>query len=230
MRTAGNTSPCSNPTEYSPPLIHSSTSTGPVQRLASAYAAGNCSASVTLFMPTLEPSPAGLTISGRPSSATMSAASAGACITRQRGVPSPQAVNSCLLRNLSIDSAEPSTPLPVYGRLSVSSAPCMTPSSPPRPCNASQARSKPSPPSSSGAKPSAGSTRCASTPRRNRAASTASPLSSEISRSAESPPISTATRPKSAATSILVRLMTRSSRAAARAGAPRVHRCCRRRT
>jgi hypothetical protein len=113
MRTAGSTAPCSTPTEYSPPVTHSSTSTGPAQRLASAKAAGSSSAVLTLVMPTLEPSPAGLTISGRPSSATIPAASAGARITRQRGVARPQAANSCLLRSLSIDSAEPSTPLPV---------------------------------------------------------------------------------------------------------------------
>ena len=91
-------------------------------------------------------------------------------------------------------SAEAITPLPVYGILSSSSAPCTVPSSPKRPCSAMNARSKPS--STSACRfCTAGSNGWASTPLRSNDASTAAPLFSETSRSAERPPNNTATLP-----------------------------------
>ena len=149
-------------------------------------------------MPTLEPWVAGFTASGRPSSATARSKSAAPASTIHGGVATPAACASRLVRSLSMPIAEPSTPLPVYGRPSHSSAPCTAPSSPPGPCSAMKARSKPSATSSPSAR-SAGSNGAASTPRATSASSTALPVISEISRSAEAPPSSTATRPNSAA-------------------------------
>src|SRR6478735_8413280 len=78
---------------------------------------------------------------------------------------------------------------------SVSSAPWIVPSSPPRPCSAMKQRAKPSFLRSRTSR-CLGSKACASTPLERKAFSTPLPLISEISRSAEDPPIRTATLPK----------------------------------
>mmetsp|Transcript_46819 Transcript_46819/g.110208 ORF Transcript_46819/g.110208 Transcript_46819/m.110208 type:complete len:228 (+) Transcript_46819:185-868(+) len=75
-----------------------------------------------------------------------------------------------------------------------SSAPCSVPSSPPRPCSATKARSKPSSLSACSER-SAGSKPWASTPRPCSAPSTPGPLISDTGRSALLPPYSTATLP-----------------------------------
>src|SRR3569623_1079141 len=109
---------------------------------AAAIAAGASCASFTLLTPRLDPSRAGLIIRGRPRFLTSAAASERASATANAGTSSPTLCHTHLLRSLSMPSAEPNSPLPVYGRRSASSAPCITPSSPPRPCSAMNTRSK----------------------------------------------------------------------------------------
>ncbi|MCY1458490.1 hypothetical protein D9M71_758780 [compost metagenome] len=95
------------------PLIHCSTSTCGSWRRASCQAASNCSKLSTRAMPMLEPSWAGLTISGKPSSAAARSQSAALASTAWRGVGRPRLCHTCLVRSLSMASAEASTPLPV---------------------------------------------------------------------------------------------------------------------
>ncbi len=198
MRIAGSASPCRTPTVYSPSLIQRSAITTGSSAEAVRQAAGNSAACSTRLIPTLEPWVAGFTASGRPSSATARSKSAAPASSIHAGVATPAAWARRLVRSLSMPMAEPSTPLPVYGRPIHSSAPCTAPSSPPGPCNAMNTRSNPAGTSSASAR-SPGSKADASTPRATSASSTALPVISETSRSADAPPISTATRPNSAA-------------------------------
>jgi hypothetical protein len=69
--------------------------------------------SLTRLMPMLEPSQDGFTASGRPNSDAASASSAALATMRHGGVGKPTPCQSCLVRSLSMPSAEASTPLPV---------------------------------------------------------------------------------------------------------------------
>ena len=61
--------------------------------------------------------------SGEPKRAISSSGRLSSSITTNSGTARPSACHNHLLRNLSIPSAEPNTPLPVYGKSSVSRAP-----------------------------------------------------------------------------------------------------------
>src|SRR5258708_32654923 len=200
MRTSGSaTSPRSRSVTIEGvgcwPAMNSSAITRSSYFAASSYAATKSAATRTVVSPIVEPSREGLTTTGRPRCPATLAQSVDCFTIAKRGVGIPEASQTSLVRHLSIASAEPITPLPVYGMRSVSSAPCTVPSSPKRPCSAMKTRAKPSRFRSKRSR-SAGSNACASTRLPRSAASTALPDMSEISRSAEGPPISTATLPK----------------------------------
>src|ERR1700687_2946183 len=145
-------------------------------------------------MPMDEPARAGLTISGSPSLATTAHQSVLSSTTSYCGVGIPLAIQTSLVRHLSIASADAITPLPVYGIPRTSSAPWMVPSSPKRPWSALKTLWKPSGRNSHSDR-SAGSKAWASTPLLLSAASTALPDKKEISLSEDGPPINTATFP-----------------------------------
>ena len=66
-----------------------------------------------MLRPIVDPSRAGLTISGNPSSATSRIGSVPVPTIRKRGVGMPAAIQTSLVRHLSIASADAMTPLPV---------------------------------------------------------------------------------------------------------------------
>src|SRR5258706_2193840 len=199
MRTSGSaTSPRSRSVTIdavsSWPAMNSSAITRSSYFAASSYAGMKSAATRTVVSPIVDPSRAGLMTTGRPRCSATLVQSVAFFTIAKRGVGIPEASHTSLVRHLSIASAEPITPLPVYGMRSVSSAPCTVPSSPKRPCSAMKTRAKPSRFRSKRSR-CAGSNACASTRLPRSAASTALPEMSEISRSAEGPPISTATLP-----------------------------------
>ncbi len=108
---------------YSPPATNRSANTVSSTARAAAYAAGSASAVFTLLMPTLEPCDAGLTIIGRPISSSARARSASAASVVYGGTRQPAPAATSFVFSLSIVSEAASTPLPVYGNPSHSSAP-----------------------------------------------------------------------------------------------------------
>ena len=195
-------------TVNSSPSISVSISRSPGYFAASLTASSRSFSANTRVTPTLEPSQAGLTISGKPTWRAAACTSAPRGRATNFGVGRPIDCHTRLERVLSIDSAEPSTPEPVYGTLSDSSAPCSTPSSPPPcwPCRMLNTRAK-WPARSASSSAGMPSIACASIPRASSAASTLRPESSDTSRSAELPPITTATRPNWAGSLILFTLI-----------------------
>ena len=107
-------------------------------------ARGRSRSSAAKLMPRADPCAAGLTTTGRPSSAAMIGSASLAPISRnaaslkawKAGVGMPLARRMCLVSTLSIAWMLASTPEPVYGRPRISSSSCTVPSSPPLPCMA----------------------------------------------------------------------------------------------
>ena len=145
----------------------------------------------------------GLHASGKPSSATARSQSAAPFEldpSRCRRRPRPARAAWCGACPCRAQNA--STPLPVYGSPSHSSAPCTAPSSPTRTvqCNPDPLEARRH--EFGQRRAPQDRMRAAFTPRETSASSTALPVISEISRSAEAPPIRTATWPNAAASLI----------------------------
>jgi len=81
-------------------------------------------------MPIDEPSLAGFTMIGSPRRVATARKSLSGASSSYRGVGTPAACQTSLVRHLSIASALARTPEPVYGIPASSSAPCNVPSSP----------------------------------------------------------------------------------------------------
>ncbi len=81
-------------------------------------------------MPSVDPSCAGFTNTGRPRRSSTRAQSVSGSAMAKRGVGMPAAIHTSFVRHLSMARAEAITPLPVYGMPITSSAPCTVPSSP----------------------------------------------------------------------------------------------------
>src|SRR5712692_9944872 len=149
-----------------------------------------------MVSPIVEPSRTGFTTSGRPKRATsLSTVSAlTPCVSSsssKSGACSPAPAITELARALSMQSADASTPEPVYGRASSSSIPWTVPSSPRRPWSALKTQAK-SPSRRTSHALMSRSTPATSWPRPRSASSTCAPEWSDTSRSAERPPRSTA--------------------------------------
>src|SRR5207244_37574 len=112
--TGRGTSP-STATVSSRPGTNCSTMTSASYARASVTAASSPSALRTSDMPTDDPIFEGFTITGQPSAVVTSSGATGGGVMNQAGTGTPAARNSRLARSLSIASALPSAPLPVYG-------------------------------------------------------------------------------------------------------------------
>ena len=126
----------STPHSISRPRTNSSTRILRSCRNASATACANSSRVPALLMPTDEPSRAGFTNTGRPSSETI-ASKVGASPRLKlikRGIGRPRSRIRRLAMSLSIAAADPNTPDPTYATPAISAKPCTVPSSPNGPC------------------------------------------------------------------------------------------------
>ena len=140
-------SPSSTPHSTSRPRTHSSISTLRSWRSASRNAASNSSIVSALPTPTDEPSRAGLTNSGRPSSA-VSASNDGrsaAVTVRNRATGRPASRSKRLAVSLSMATADPRMLEPTNGTPASSASPCTEPSSPKGPCSTGKITSTGSP-------------------------------------------------------------------------------------
>ena len=184
------------PIVTSVPIANRCTSTRRSYRPASTRPLATSSASFAMVSPMVDPSRTGLTTNGSPNRATTRSTTSAAtpCLissSSNSGTWRPIPPITLPARDLSMHSAEASTPEPVYGSPRSSSIPCTVPSSPNRPWSALNTQSKPPSRRTSHVPPSR-STAVTSWPRPRKALATCSPDRSDTSRSADLPPRSTA--------------------------------------